>query len=1115
MLRTFILLILLLLQFNTKTIAQINFNSSSLIKILKGKDAANLPANWMEENFSIASWSNALMPVRYGDGTGGLLLTDMQNSYSTVYIRSNFDAINIANLDDLNFAVNFDDGFVIFINGKEALAFNAPAERSYNSFATEQHESGTFENYILPARDINLKEGNNTISIQAFNVNLESSDFYFDLNLTAGIKKIVNTDSSKVVFSHKSGFYNDAFNLKLDVPDLKYDLLYTIDGSNPQTSITAKNGGKSKSLIVHSLSSEGRPKTPGFIVRASLKKTGESPTLPSTNTYIFIDHVINQTNPGYDWPTQAKINDQEIDLVMDSKVTQNPKFSGLMSEALKDLPSISIVSDTKNIFDPATGIYVNAMRHGEEWERLCSVELIDHLGKPGFNVNAGLRIRGGWSRHGNYPKHGFRLFFREEYGASKLRFPLFDNEGVSEFDKIDLRCEQNYSWANGDRRNTLIRDVFSRDTQRDMGQPYTRSRYYHLYLNGMYWGIFQTQERSEARYAESYFGGSVDDYDVVKVNSEGYNVEATDGNLLSWQKLFIMSNVGFTGNSSYFSLEGKDEFGLPKKGGEVLVDIDNLIDYMLIIFYTGNFDAPTSSFSGNTGVNNFYAIDKRDDRSTGFTFYAHDSEHSMLIDPASPGIGINENRVQLSNMSVSSLSKFHPQWLHSKLTSNKEYRQRFADRVYKHFFNQGVFTPAVAKYRFQKRADELKKSVIGESARWGDAKTGIPYTYDTWMTEINDVYNRFFPVRTNIVLNQLINANLYPKYAPPVFLKDSKVLELETYNVSGNYQIIISGTGGQIYYTLDGTDPRAIDGIIGKSAIAVSSNTSINLTGTSFINARIKSGNDWSALSCVKMLNTNENYNDLKITELHYNPKDSLVGTKLESGKSFEFIEFKNTGSSQINLSGLKFSTAIEYQFPENIVLSPGQFYVLASKPKWFFEKHFKVPSGNFSKNFSNSGEQILLSDKNNNKVIDFVFSDISPWPTKADGKGFSLTSILRNPTGNPSDFSYWGASTVLNGTPFTDDPGIVSKSSDFQSFNSILNVYPNPTNGILNINIGKLDFDTQIEILSVSGNLIFSGSLNDNKRIDFRNLRVNSGIYLLNIKSEGNLLVYKIVYKQ
>ena len=116
----------------------------------------------------------------------------------------------------------------------------------------------------------------------------------------------------------------------------------------------------------------------------------------------------------------------------------------------------------------------------------------------------------------------------------------------------------------------MVREVFSRDTQGAMGQPYTRSRYYHLYLNGMYWGLYQSQERSEARYAESYFGDKVEDYDVVKVNTEtGYEVEVTDGTIDSWQKLYNMCQKGFESNADYFRIEGKDERGRPVKGGEI------------------------------------------------------------------------------------------------------------------------------------------------------------------------------------------------------------------------------------------------------------------------------------------------------------------------------------------------------------------------------------------------------------------------------------------------------------------------------------------------------------------------------------------------------------------
>jgi hypothetical protein len=920
-------------------------------------------------------------------------------------------------------------------------------------------------------------------------------------------------DSLKVRFSHPGGFYSSNFNLTLDVPDQSYTIAYTIDGSNPQTSTTAMNGGKSKTIFINPASSSGRPKTPCYIVRASLKKDGVFPSFPLTQTYIFIEQVIDQTNPGGGWPTGSSVNDQMIDLEMDSDVTNSIKYSYLIDDALTDIPSISIVTDLNDLFGATTGMYVNALNHGEEWERFCSAELLDPKGKTGFNINAGLRIRGGWSRHGNYPKHAFRLFFREEYGAAKLKFPLFDEEGVKEFDKIDLRCEQNYSWSNGDHRNTCVREVFSRDTQRDMGQPYTRSRYYHLYLNGMYWGLFQTQERSEARFASDYFGGSKEDYDVVKVNSEGYIVEATDGNIDSWQKLYNICDKGFTSNEDYFALEGRDGIGTPKKGGEVYVNIDNLIDYMLTIFYTGNFDAPTSSFMGNNGVNNFYAINRRDDKSEGFVFFNHDAEHSMMIDPAPPGIGLYENRVQL-NMKVSGLYKFHPQWLHHKLTSNKEYRQRFADRVYKHFFNRGVFVPEVALERFQKRVDEIDLAIIAESARWGDAQNWSPYTRDTWNEEVEDIYYRFFPYRTDIVLDQLIVADLYTNYAPPVVKMNSALLDLDVYPNPGKSTLTLTSTNGLIYYTLNGSDPRMVGGHTNEAVHQLASGGNIEIEGTTIVKARVKVGENWSALREIKFVNANEDFSDLKVTEIHYHPNDSIIGTDTISGKSFEFFELKNTGEKSINLSGIKFTSSINYGYQNNEVLAPNQFHVIASKPKWFYERHGRVPSGNFEKNFSNSGEQVIITTTAGNEIINVTYSDTGPWPEEADGEGYSLSARLRYPEGSPNDPEYWKRSTFYDGSPFADDPGIIDSKEEIEISSNTVAIYPNPTKGLIKIKITEQQQKATLEIFTVQGQLLSKSTITDNFIFDVGTLPISPGIVIFKIKTAGKTMVNKIIFQ-
>ena len=94
-------------------------------------------------------------------------------------------------------------------------------------------------------------------------------------------------------------------------------------------------------------------------------------------------------------------------------------------------------TDLANLFDPNSGIYANAYQQGEDWERPASVELINPDGSQGFQIDAGLRIRGGYSRSGDNPKHAFRLFFRGEYGASSLDFPLFGAEGADSFQKVE------------------------------------------------------------------------------------------------------------------------------------------------------------------------------------------------------------------------------------------------------------------------------------------------------------------------------------------------------------------------------------------------------------------------------------------------------------------------------------------------------------------------------------------------------------------------------------------------------------------------------------------------------------------------------------------------------
>ncbi len=928
------------------------------------------------------------------------------------------------------------------------------------------------------------------------------------------------SDASPLTFDREAGFYDAPFVLRISPGKPEYEIIYTIDCTNPQTSTTAIRSSSAVTLTIDPDMGNGRPLTPVFIVRASQVAEGFSPSKPVTYSFIFADKVLLQQHPGGDWP-QASVNGQVIDLEMDPAIVNDPRYARHMTASLKDIPSLSLVTETSDMFGQSQGIYVNPYGRGRDWERQCSLELINGDNSVGFRVNAGVRIRGGTSRNPGNPKHSFRFIFRKEYGAGKLRYPLFGDEGPDKFDKIDLRTEQNYSWSmDGDSHNTFLRDIFSRDTQRDMGQPYTRGRYYHLYLNGMYWGLYQTQERADSDYAATYFGYSEDDYDVIKVSTEAwpYVNEATDGTMVSWQELWNRSVRGFVSNADYFALEGRDQDGKPVKGKRVWVDIDNLIDYMLVIFYTGNFDGPVSAFGGNSMANNYYAIFSRKNMGQGYIFLAHDSEHSMFVSPYSLSRGIHENRVVIDNppTTATGTDNFQPQWLHHKLVSNAEYRLRFADRVHKHFSLGGALSPGKCVNRFNTRKDQIDMAIIAESARWGDARNPRARNkLDDWLPEVTDILNNFFPARSEIVLGQLRDAGLFPSIEPPVVRESGLTLyEGRVVSKPVTITLINPNHAGHIYYTTDGSDPRLLRGVISSKAVQAVNGTNLSITGSTILKARILHGQIWSALKEVRFIAENEDYSNLKVTELHYHPPDLTGEAGTVKGKDLEFLELKNTGNGALNISGVTIAEAVNYTVPEGVVLPPKGFWVVASEPGEFYSYYGMNPDGGFNGSFSNSGEYVAIKGKNGNLILSFTYSNDLPWPPEAGGKGYSLVSREGDPGGSPDLADYWRHSMNKGGSPFANDPVSTSAKEYRQGENEWIHLYPNPSGGRLTVHLSEEITDpVKIDFVSQTGITVLTITTEGTTVIELTEAMLAQGIYNVIARHRERLFVTKLVY--
>ena len=643
---------------------------------------------------------------------------------------------------------------------------------------------------------------------------------------------------AKLAFSQPHGFYEKPFELSITSQTSGAQIRYTTDGSVP----TEGSGQVLNGTLNISKTS---------VIRAAAFKPGHKPTKVVTQTYLFLEDVVRQSPDGlppagfhYEWGANR------VDYGMDQRVVNDERYRDKIFEGLRVIPSYSLVMDLEDLFGE-DGIYANAKEDGRDWERTCSLELIQGDKEEGFQVNCGIRIRGGFSRMTSNAKHAFRFFFRGEYGPAKLKYPVFGKTAASEFDNLDLRTFSNYSWSlSNDPRCTFMRDQFNRDLQLAMGQSAARGYFCHLYINGQYWGLFNTCERPEASFGGSYFKGRADDFDVIKIgrgrgNGQGntqYGLFATDGNLDAWERLWKICKSGVETHVAYQKILGNHPDGTRNPDYEVLLAPDNLIDYMLVIFYGGNLDAPITSFGSNRSANNWYGIRNRNGEE-GFRYYVWDAEHTFLK--------INEDRTG-PYPAGDEYTRSNPQWIWQQCLHNAEFRQRVADRVHKHFNYGGVLTPESVASLLNKRVAKLHLAVIGESARWGNphssnwappSRAGSgnrPRTLDDdWQPEVDRWFNEYIPERSRVVVDQLWKHGLIPDLESARLAKRGGVIEQ-------GFELEMSAAQGEVYYTLDGSDPRLIGGEISPAAEKYSH--PVRLDKTHVVKVRVLFGDEWSAI---------------------------------------------------------------------------------------------------------------------------------------------------------------------------------------------------------------------------------------------------------------------------
>lgn len=944
----------------------------------------------------------------------------MINVNASAYLRLSFPVANPAEISALRLRIGANDGFIAYVNGVPVASRNAPESPSWNSSATATASGATEEFAFAPAPGL-LIPGNNVLAIHGLNSSASDLTFsvapeliadqitdlpgrYYQPPTPGALNAVGFTGLvADTKFSVNRGFYDAPFLLSITSATAGAEIRYTTNGSPPSPA----NGAVLSAPILVDRHS---------FIRAAAFLPGYVPSDIDTHSYIFLRDVVRQSNNLPNFPTIWQAS-YPADYGMDPAIVTDSYYGPLLSNALRSIPTLSIVSDHTGLFSAGSGIYPNSTSRGPAWERAASMELIDGDGSTEFAVNCKLEIHGNASRDNvRTPKHSLHTIFNSDYGPTKLRHDWFGG-GVDVHDKIVLRsCGFVDGWAGRYADNNLytssetgelfrglryrpentcyLRDAWVKDSFREMGWIASRSQYVHLYLNGLYWGLYEPSEALNASYFTEHLGGSEGAWDVLVGEDNNGPPVIVDGSGNDWTNVLNLVNLGITTEAAYAAITN-------------LVDIDNLIDYMIVHIVAESEDWPR---------HNWYLAHRRATNGvagTKFIFTVWDQE--LTLDRL-----VRRNRVEVGGGAGEIYS---PARVYQRLRNWPEFRRQFGDRVHKHLFNSGALTPSNNVARLLTPANLIRDALIGESARWGDArKTGVPagqigtgvtFTRDEWWDpEIAQLATNFFQKLTADNVARFRAGNLYPTVAAPSFNQFGG-------GVPAGFALALSHTNanGVIYYTTDGSDPRAY-GSGAVAGTAQSYSAPIILNTPTLVRARVLSSGVWSAL-CEAAFYPPQDLSKLALTELMYHPPANGP----IDGDEYEFIELKNAGTNTLNLSGLAFD-GVGFSFTNGTTLAPGAFFVLVRNPTAFTNKYPGVSiDGVYTGRLDNSGEPFKLKHPLGATVFSVTYDDETPWPAAADGQGFSLVPKNAGATQAPDRGAAWRASANPGGSPGADDP--------------------------------------------------------------------------------------------
>ena len=590
-----------------------------------------------------------------------------------------------------------------------------------------------------------------------------------------------------------------------------------------------------------------------------------------------------------------------------------------------DLPVISLSSDPYNLFDADSGIYTNFTM---DWERPAHVEFFEDDKNPGFSENCGIEIYG--SQSANWDQKSIAVKFKNDYGVSKIEYPLFPDFDITTFKGFVLRN------AGNDWQYTHIRDAIMQTIVKDLDIDYVEYRPATSFINGEYWGIYNIREKINEHYIANRHGVDPDNIDLME-----NNMKVIQGDSLGYQQLIdYISTNDMTTEATYAYLDSA-------------IDLDECILYFAAQAYYDNMDWPGTNIKfwrerSASGKWRWILFGLE----FGFGLYGHGEWEDHIKFMFSPV------ETRYSN----------PPWatlLQRKLIENPTFQNRFINQI-ADLLNTNFKSERVVEV-INTLANHISTEITRHRNRWeltGESLDKVTSFAQGRPAYLRDHVRNYFECGNNgnITINSTGGGRIKLN---TLYLEPSEMPWSGVYFQDNDIHLKAIPDIG---YKFDGWTGSVTSD---ANSLTLSIGSSTNLFATFSIDS---SGG-----------------NEIVINEINYNASDLFETSDWIElyNRSAQPIDISNwifTDSAVDHIFTFPDSTVIE---PDQYLVLVEDDSAFTSRFPGVTNY-----IGNMGFGLSGAGEFIKLANEENQIIDSLIYDDAAPWPTAADGNGPTLELI-------------------------------------------------------------------------------------------------------------------------